>query len=68
MRIHPSSILRNHAFRLALLCFAVLSWTGCAYFRWGDPSYKEIQQRTEEEKSADKMNFDPTKVFEKKAE
>jgi hypothetical protein len=68
MSAHFISLLSARPFRLAWVCLLAVQWMGCSYFRWGDPSYSEIQKRTQEEKAADKMNFDPKTVFEKKEE
>ncbi len=58
--------MKNRTWKL-VFCFAlVLSSSGCAYFRWHDPSYEELHNRTEQQRSAEEMNnFNPGEAFQK---
>ena len=57
--------MKRSTLALAFLCVAIAAGSGCAYFRWGDPSYQEIQQRTEEQKAAEPATLNPGTAFKK---
>jgi hypothetical protein len=65
MSKHPAVVFRRRALPLTFFYVVLLSTSGCAYFRWGDHSYSEIQRQTEEQKAADEMEFNPKAVIDK---
>jgi hypothetical protein len=44
---------------LSMLCLGMLASSGCAYFRWNEPNYDELHQRSQQQKESDQMNYAP---------
>jgi hypothetical protein len=51
--------VKTRNFIFLVLSLTALAWTGCSYFRWGEPSYQEIHQRAQDEKAAEPPSFKP---------
>ena len=49
---------------IVFCCFALLAFSGCAsYFRWGEKSYKELQQQNHFAAKTNNLMFKPGTVL-----
>jgi hypothetical protein len=51
--------MKSPTWRLIFLSFTLLALSGCAYFRWKDPSYEEVHDRAEKDKAGDQGIMNP---------
>jgi hypothetical protein len=60
-----ANTMKTRILALALLQLILLT-PGCSYFRWNEPTYDELHDRAQKEKTAPDKKFDPDTAFDAK--